>query len=157
MRLFQLICEATSPGRTIVQRFGGGDAFAAQLIGLVGDRVDVPGGLVVGEDAGLDAAARPHQPRQGRRRVVDVVVAQAAVFVAVDRVAVPLRPVEAERPFGAQLLLAHPAAEVRLQPGDRRQRPDPALAEFVATGGGLEGAHVLLPGSASSSRPPGCT
>src|SRR4029077_2994772 len=50
--------------------------------------------------------------------------------------------VEAEGSFPVQLFLVHAAAEVRLQVGDRRQCPNPALAEFVAGGGILESAQV---------------
>ena len=66
-----------------------------------------------------------------------------AVFVAVDPVLLPLARVEPEWPPSVELPSCHPAAEVRLEAGDRGQRPDPALAEFVAGGGVLEGFQVV--------------
>ena len=49
---------------------------------------------------------------------------------------------EAERAGAVEFAPVHPAAEVRLEAGDRGQRPDAAAAEAVAGGGVLEGAEV---------------
>ena len=118
-------------------------AAALHPVGLAEHLLHVPLGLVVGEDAGAEAAARPDHPRQGGGGVGRVGMADAPVSVAVDRVLSPLAGFEAERAGTVEFTLVHPPAEVRLEPGDSGQRPDAAPSEAVAGGGVLEGVEVF--------------
>ena len=98
----------------------------------------------MGEDAGAQAAARPDQPAQGGGRVGRAGVLDAAVAVAVDGVGQPLGRIEAERPGAAQLPVTHAGSEVRLEPGDRGERPDAAAAEADGSIDGLDPEAVLF-------------
>ena len=126
--------------------------------GLGEHRLHVPLGLVVGEDAGARGcratrSAAPGSPpsRPGRRGGCGRLRRRRPRRRSTRSASRPSGPVL------AQLLLAHAAAEVRLQAGDRGQRPDAALAEFVAGGGVLEGVAGSRAGSSRARPARGCS
>ena len=118
-------------------------ASALQPVGLVEHLLDVPGRLVVAEDAGPQVPARPDQASQGGGGVADAAVADDGRLRHRRRRSAATRRNRgraARRRRSCRLLI--PRAVVGLEAGDRGQRPDSAAPEVVAPGGALEGGQV---------------